>query len=54
MKPVARPLPKRGINVVHDTSFGDMIANIAISAATGATAGFGKEAGKNFAASLTG
>ena len=49
MKPVARPLPKRGINVVHDTSFGDMLANIAISAATGATAGFGKEAGTQFA-----
>ncbi len=39
MKPVARPLPKRGINVVHDTSFGDMLAGLAISAAGSAIGG---------------
>ena len=45
MKPIARPLPKRGINVVHDTSFGDMLAGLAIDAAGAAVGSFGKAAG---------
>ena len=49
MKPVARPLPVRGINVVHDTSFGDMLANLAVTAAGAAIGGFGAAAGKNLA-----
>jgi len=46
MKPVARPLPVRGINVVHDTSFGDMLAGLAIDAAGAAAGSFGAAGGK--------
>ena len=35
LEPVKPPLPVRGINTVHDTSFGDTLVNIGLSVATG-------------------
>ena len=35
LEPVAPPLPVRGINTVHDTSFGDTLVNVGLSVATG-------------------
>ena len=34
LKPSAPPLPVRGINTVHDTSFGDTLVNLGLSVAT--------------------
>lgn len=32
LEPVAPPLPVRGINTVHDTSFGDTLVQLGMSA----------------------
>jgi len=39
MKPTDRPLPVRGVNTVHDTSFGDTLVGIATSLATAGIGG---------------
>ena len=35
LKPIDKPLPVRGINTVHDTSFGDTLVKLGMSYATG-------------------
>ena len=44
LEPTAPPLPVRGVNTVHDTSFGDTLVQLGMSAATG---GINKWIGNN-------
>ena len=46
LEPTAPPLPVRGINTVHDTSFGDTLVNVGLSVATGGISNV--MGGKNF------
>ena len=39
LEPVDKPLPVRGVNTVHDTSFGDTLVNLGMSWAGGKLAG---------------
>jgi len=42
LEPVAPPLPVRGINTVHDTSFGDTLVKLGMSYATGGLSTLGE------------
>jgi hypothetical protein len=46
LEPTAPPLPVRGVNTVHDTSFGDTLVNVGLSVATGGISNV--MGGKNF------
>ena len=39
LKPIDKPLPVRGLNTVHNTSFRDAIMDVASGAAAGAASG---------------